>query len=72
MLRIHLITYRGKRTQKEMAARYGVSQQAWSKWEKGECTPSLPIMKQIEIDSGIPMEEMFPDAFNFKFALVGR
>lgn len=71
-MRIHLVTYRGYRTQKEMADRYGVSQQAWSKWEKGVCTPSLPIMKRIEIDSGVPMEIMFEDAFNFKFALAGR
>lgn len=62
-MRIWLIKYRGNRTQKEMATRYGVSQQAWSKWEKGKSTPSRPIMKQLEIDSGIPMEIMFSDAF---------
>ncbi len=47
-----------------MAKLYGVTQQAWSKWENGESTPSLAVMKQIEKDSGISMEILFADVFN--------
>ena len=64
MKREHLIAFRGKRTQAEMASQYGVTQQSWSLWERGENTPSLPIMKQLEDDIGIPMEDIFFDVFN--------
>lgn len=64
MKRETLIKYRGKRTQAEMAKKYGVSQQSWCKWEKGESKPNVVIMKQIEIDSGVPMESIFFDVFN--------
>lgn len=64
MKRERLIEYRGGRTQVEMAARYGVSQQAWQKWESGEITPTVDKMKRLEDDSGIPMEVLFFDAFN--------
>jgi hypothetical protein len=47
-----------------MGKKYGVTQQAWQKWENGKLTPKPLIMKQLEIDSGIPMEELFPDVFN--------
>jgi transcriptional regulator with XRE-family HTH domain len=47
-----------------MAKRYNVSQQAWSSWENGEKRPDVTIMKQIEVDSGIPMEVIFFDVFN--------
>ena len=43
-----------------MAKLYGITQQAWSAWE----TPQPHIMKQLENDSGIPMEVIFFDAFN--------
>lgn len=59
-----LIRYRGKRSQKEMAKLYNVSQQAWQSWEKGSYAPKPQIMKQIEVDSGIPMEAIFFDVFN--------
>lgn len=67
MLRVNLIKYRGKRSQKEMAKKYNVSQQAWYGWEKGLFAPKVLIMKKIELDSGIPMEKLFPDQFNKKF-----
>ena len=55
--------YRGNRSQKEMGLKYGVSQQAWYKWENGISTPKIATMKQIEIDSGVPMEYFFSDIF---------
>lgn len=59
-----LIAYRGKRTQSEMASKYGVSQQLWSCWEKGVSAPSLPIIKKLEEDSGVPMKKLFFDLFD--------
>jgi len=59
-----LIKFRADRTQAKVAQKYGVTQQAWSKWEKGIDTPKPHIMKQLEIDSQIPMEELFFDVFN--------
>ena len=64
MKREQLISFRGTRTQTEMANIYGVTQQAWSMWERGENTPSPTIMKRLEEDIGIPMEVIFFDAFN--------
>ena len=64
MKRQKLIEYRGSRTQAEMAAMYSVTQQAWSQWEQGTAAPVLPIMKRLEDDSGISMEELFFDKFN--------
>ena len=66
MKRQSLIDYRGDRSQKEMGERYGVTQQAWSQWENGDKKPDVTIMKQIEKDSGIPMEVIFFDVFNKK------
>lgn len=66
MKREQLISFRGMRTQAEMANLYGVTQQAWSMWERGENTPSLPVMKKLEEDIGIPMEDIFFDSFNNK------
>lgn len=63
MKRTLLIKFRGDQTQQDMSARYGVSQQAWSKWEQGLTNPSVVIMKRLEKDSGIPMEQLFPDVF---------
>lgn len=63
-MRTKLIKFRGERSQDEMAKIYGVTQQTWSNWERATKTPSPSIMKQIEIDSGIPMEELFFDAFD--------
>ena len=64
MKREELIKFRGDRSQAEMADIYGVTQQAWSMWERGEKTPSLPTMKKLENDIKIPMEVIFFDAFN--------
>ena len=60
------IEYRGNRTQAYMAKKYGVTQQAWNRWEKGDCKPNVVIMRQIEIDSGTPMEVLFFDVFDNK------
>lgn len=59
-----LIKYRGKRSQATMALKYGVSQQAWSNWERGVDTPKLHTMAEIEKDSGFSMKEIFFDSFN--------
>lgn len=64
--------FRGGRTQAEMANIYAVSQQAWGKWEAGKAFPRHHIMKRIEEDSGVPMEEMFPDAFTQKGSSIKR
>lgn len=65
-MRDKLIEYRGNRTQAYMAKKYGVTQQAWNRWEKGDCKPNVVIMRQIEIDSGTPMEVLFFDVFDNK------
>lgn len=62
-MRDKLIKYRGKRSQEAMAKMYGVSQQAWSKYENGTAVPSPSIMLRIERDSGIKMEDIFFDKF---------
>jgi DNA-binding XRE family transcriptional regulator len=59
-----LVEFRGKRSHEYMASLYGVTQQAWSKWEKGTVKPSVIIMKRIELDSGIPTKSNFFDIFN--------
>ena len=64
MKRVELIKYRGDKSQADMAKQYKVSQQAWSSWENGDKKPDVATMKQIEIDSGIPMETLFFDVFN--------
>ena len=64
MKRKKLIEYRGKRSQADMAKIYGVTQQAWNRWELGTATPRPHLMKKMEIDVGIPMEELFTDVFN--------
>ena len=64
MKRVELIKYRGEKSQADMAKQYKVSQQAWSSWENGDKKPDVATMKQIERDSGIPMETLFFDVFN--------
>lgn len=54
-----LILYRGERSQMEMAEKYQVTQQTWSNWELGKSSPDISIMKQMEMDSGIPIGELF-------------
>lgn len=63
-MRAKLAKYRGMRSQADMASMYGVTQQAWSKWEKSCSAPCPAMMKRIANDSGIPMEELFFDIFN--------
>ena len=55
-MREMLIQYRGKRSQKKMAEKYGVSQQLWSFWELGKSTPKPHIMKQIAKDRRKPLD----------------
>ncbi|MGM9560174.1 helix-turn-helix transcriptional regulator [Anaerovibrio slackiae] len=50
---------RGNRTQAEMAAIYGVTQQCWSNWEKGKKLPGLTTCKRLSDDSGLPIEKIF-------------
>lgn len=64
IMRYKLIEYRGTRSQLEMGSIYGVTQQAWSKWERGIDAPKPHIMKKIAADSGMPMEVIFFDVFN--------
>lgn len=63
-MRHKLIKYRGTRSQSEMGSMYGVTQQAWSKWERGIDAPKPHIMKRIAADAGMPMEIIFFDVFN--------
>ena len=64
MKRDKLIAYRWSRTQAEMAKKYDVTQQSWSLWEAGTTAPPVGVMKEIEVDSGVPMEDIFFDKFN--------
>ena len=72
MKRTKLIEYRGERTQADMAKMYGVSQQAWGNWEKGNGKPNVVLMKKLELDSGIPMEEIFADVFDNNILLSAQ
>ena len=72
MKRVKLIEYRGARTQADMAKMYGVSQQAWAKWENGQGKPNVVLMKKIEMDTGIPMEEIFADIFDNNMLLSSQ
>ena len=64
MKRELLISFRGNISQAEIAEKYNVTQQTWCNWERGFSTPNAMIMKKLEIDSGIPMENLFADVFN--------
>ncbi|MBR1727910.1 MAG: helix-turn-helix transcriptional regulator [Selenomonadaceae bacterium] len=71
MKRQKLIDFRGTRTQSEMAKIYGITQQAWSAWENGETAPPAKVMKRLEDDIGVSMEEIFFDVFNNQKLLNG-
>lgn len=58
-MRQKLIEFRGARSQQEMAETYDVTQQTWSKWERGEGFPRVPLMLRLEKDSGIPVGDLF-------------
>lgn len=66
-----LIRFRGDKTQNKIAQEYGVTQQEWSYWETGKQNPNTVMMRQLEKDSGIPMEDLFPDVFNNSKLLKG-
>ena len=59
-----LIAYRGKKSQREMAEKYGVSQQTWSIWESGRATPRPAMMKRIADDIKKPIDKIFFEAVN--------
>lgn len=59
-----LITYRGDRSQQEMAVMYGVTQQAWSSWENGITKPDVVTMQKLSKDIGKNIEDIFFDVFN--------
>lgn len=65
-VREELIKFRAGRTQKDMAQKYGVSQQVWNCWEKGVSSPRVHMMKRLSDDSHVSMEKLFPDQFNDK------
>lgn len=58
-MRHNLIKYRGNRSQKEIALKYDVTQQAWSNWENGHDTPKPATMLQIAKDAGVSIESLF-------------
>lgn len=51
-------------TQKQLADKYNVTYQAVSKWENGKNMPDTMLIKQMSIDFGISLEEMFDGKFN--------
>lgn len=51
--------YRGDRTQAEMAAMYGTTQQTWHRWEQGENRPPLSIMEKIAESAGFSVKDIF-------------
>ena len=63
-MREKLIAFRAERSQQEMAEIYNVSQQAWSKWERGVGFPRLPLLLRLEADAGVPINELFFDHSN--------
>ena len=58
-MREKLIFFRADRSQQEMAEMYNVSQQAWSKWERGVGFPRPALLIRLEADSGVPIRELF-------------
>lgn len=46
-------------TQKQLAEKYNLTYQAVSKWEKGKNMPDTVLIKQMSVDFGISLEEMF-------------
>lgn len=71
-MREQLIGFRGSRSQQEMASKYCVTQQAWSKWERGIGVPRVSVMIQIERDSGIPLEVLFFNESNNQRLFKGK
>lgn len=46
-------------TQKQLAEKYNITYQAVSKWENGKNMPDTALIKQMSVDFGISLEEMF-------------
>ena len=52
-------------SQKEWAKKLGVSNNTFTKWEKGNTEPTLSQVREMSLLSGIPMDFIFvPDKFN--------
>lgn len=64
--RKRLIELRGQLSQTEMALVFGLKQQTYAHYETGYSTPPPAVMKAMENHFDVPMEELFPDAFNSK------
>lgn len=71
-MREKLVRFRGNHSQAEIARKYSVSQQAWSKWERGVAFPSPSMMLTLERDSGIPLKELFFENNNNLTELKGK
>lgn len=63
-----LATLRKERgmTQREVADKLGITQKAWQSYESGLRTPRPATMQKIEDFFGVPKEEIFFTAFNYK------
>lgn len=62
-IRTELVNARGKKSQKEVADKIGISQKHLSKLELGQRTPSLITAWRIAEYYGKPMEELFKDVW---------
>lgn len=58
--RYALIAFRGARTQREMADRFGVSVLTWKNWEHGRTVPHKVFRRRLAEEAGRPEEELFP------------
>jgi putative transcriptional regulator len=67
--RKRLTELRGSKSQTEMALIFGLKQQTYGHYETGYATPTPAVMKAMEDYFKVPMEELFPDAFNYKMLL---
>lgn len=57
---------RGSKSQSEIAAKIGISQQAWSSWESGRTVPKPCMMQLLEDMFQTKKEEIFFNDFNYK------
>lgn len=63
-IRDELRRIRGSRSQREMAALCGVSQQSISQWERAKATPKITKIIILERIFNEPKESLFPDIFD--------
>lgn len=62
---LEAVRVNAKMTQKEWAAKLGVSNGTVVNWEKGITEPSLSQLREMSRLSGVPMDFIFvPDKFN--------